>query len=53
LGGREEIATFVSEDQPGVGFHETAATLYQQIAAGVSGLRQETAALDAFRDKAK
>jgi putative dehydrogenase len=49
----EEIAAFVGEDQPGFGFYETAARLYEQIAADFKGSRQETAALDAFCEKAK
>jgi 3-hydroxyisobutyrate dehydrogenase-like beta-hydroxyacid dehydrogenase len=48
----EEIAAFVGEDQPGSGFYETAARLYEQIAADFEGSRKQTAALDAFCEKA-
>ncbi len=44
----EEIAAFVGKDQPGAGFYESAARLYQQIAADVVGSEQMTTALDAF-----
>ena len=49
----EEIATFVGEDRPGSGFYEAAARLYERIAADFAGPRIETAALDAFCEKAK
>jgi putative dehydrogenase len=49
----EEIAAFVGADQPGSGFYRAAADLYRQIAADFEGPRAETAALDAFCDKAK
>jgi putative dehydrogenase len=48
----EEIAAFVGENQPGSGFYETAARLYEQIAADFDGPRKQTAALDAFCEKA-
>jgi L-threonate 2-dehydrogenase len=48
----EEIAAFVGDDQPGSGFYETAARLYEQIAADFEGSRKQTAALDAFCEKA-
>lgn len=47
----EEIATFVGEGEPGEGFYQAAARLYEQIAADVSGPKVETAALNAFCDK--
>jgi 3-hydroxyisobutyrate dehydrogenase-like beta-hydroxyacid dehydrogenase len=49
----EEIAAFVGPDRPGSGFYTSAARLYQQIALDFEGPRLETAALDAFCDKAK
>ncbi len=49
----EEIAAFVGADRPGAGFYETAARLYEGIAADFAGPRVETAALDAFCDTAK
>jgi putative dehydrogenase len=49
----EEIAAFVGADRPGAGFYKTAARLYEVIAADFAGPREETAALDAFCDKAK
>jgi putative dehydrogenase len=48
----EEIAAFVGKDQPGSGFYEAAARLYEQIDADFTGARTETAALDAFCEKA-
>ena len=44
----EEIAAFVGPDQPGDGFYQSAARLYQRIADDFGGARAETAALDAF-----
>jgi 3-hydroxyisobutyrate dehydrogenase-like beta-hydroxyacid dehydrogenase len=49
----EEIAAFVGEDNPGDGFYQAAARLYEEIAADFEGPRVETAALDAFCEKAK
>jgi 3-hydroxyisobutyrate dehydrogenase-like beta-hydroxyacid dehydrogenase len=44
----EEIAAFVGKDQPGAGFYESAARLYQQVAADVIGPKRMCAELDAF-----
>jgi len=49
----EEIAAFVGADRPGSGFYESTARLYEVIAADFEGPRVETAALDAFCQKAK
>jgi 3-hydroxyisobutyrate dehydrogenase-like beta-hydroxyacid dehydrogenase len=49
----EEIAAFVGEGHPGSGFYRSAARLYEAIAADFEGPRVETAALDAFCEKAK
>jgi putative dehydrogenase len=49
----EEIAAFVGNDHPGSGFYQSAARLYEEIAADFEGPRIETAALDAFCEKAK
>ena len=49
----EEIAAFVGEDHPGSGFYQSAARLYEEIAADFEGPRTETTALDAFCEKAK
>ena len=49
----EEIATFVGEDQTGSGFYETAARLYEEIAADFKESRKETTALNAFCEKAR
>jgi putative dehydrogenase len=49
----EEIAAFVGEDQPGSGFYLSAARLYEQIAADYAGPGTDTAALDAFCERAK
>jgi 3-hydroxyisobutyrate dehydrogenase-like beta-hydroxyacid dehydrogenase len=49
----EEIAAFVGEGRPGDGFYQSAARLYEAIAADFAGPRTETAALDAFCEKAK
>ena len=49
----EEIAAFVGPDQTGDGFYQSAARLYQRIAADFDGPNVETGALDAFCDKAK
>ena len=48
----QEIAAFINADRPGAGFYETAARLYEVIAADFEGPRVETAALDAFCGKA-
>ena len=48
----EEIAAFVGSDQPGDGLYQSAARLYERIAADYDGPRSGTAALDAFCDKA-
>ena len=49
----EEIAAFVGADRPGTGLYESAARMYEVIAADFEGPRVETAALDAFCQKAK
>ena len=49
----EEIAAFIGADRPGAWFYEAAARLYEAIAADFEGPRVETAALDAFCEKAK
>jgi L-threonate 2-dehydrogenase len=49
----EEIAAFVGGDQIGSGFYEAAARLYEEIAADFEGPRKDTAALDAFCEKAR
>ncbi len=48
----QEIATFVGADRPGAGFYGAAAALYEAIAADYAGPGVETAALDAFCDRA-
>jgi 3-hydroxyisobutyrate dehydrogenase-like beta-hydroxyacid dehydrogenase len=48
----EEIAAFVGPGQTGDGFYQSAAALYAKIAADFEGPHAETAALDAFCDKA-
>ena len=48
----EEIAAFVGPDQPGSGFYEAAARLYERIAADFEGPHVQTSALDAFCEKA-
>jgi putative dehydrogenase len=48
----EEIAAFVGDDQPGAGIYRSAARLYEAIAADFEGPREQTAALDAFCEKA-
>ena len=45
---KEEIAGFVGADQTGDGFYQSAARLYQRVAADFGGTRVETDALDAF-----
>ena len=52
LAEMEEIADFVGEDQTGSDFYKTAARLYEEIAADFEGPSKDTAALDAFCDKA-
>ena len=47
----EEIAAFVGPGQTGDGFYQSAAALYERIAADFEGPRAETAALDAFCEK--
>jgi 3-hydroxyisobutyrate dehydrogenase-like beta-hydroxyacid dehydrogenase len=49
----EEIAAFVGEGQTGDGFYQSAARLYERIAADFDGPGVETSALDAFCAKAK
>jgi L-threonate 2-dehydrogenase len=49
----EEIAAFVGSGQTGDGFYQSAARLYEKIAADFEGPRAETSALDAFCEKAK
>jgi 3-hydroxyisobutyrate dehydrogenase-like beta-hydroxyacid dehydrogenase len=48
----EEIAAFVGPGQTGDGFYQSAAALYERIAADFDGKRVETDALDAFSEKA-
>lgn len=48
----EEIAAFIGDDRPGADFYHAAAALYRTIAADFDGPKQETAALDAFCQKA-
>jgi L-threonate 2-dehydrogenase len=48
----EEIAAFVGPGQTGDGFYQSAAALYERIAADFGGPRAETSALDAFSKKA-
>jgi L-threonate 2-dehydrogenase len=48
----EEIARFVGPDQSGDGLYQSAAGLYEKIAADFQGPRAETSALDAFCKKA-
>jgi L-threonate 2-dehydrogenase len=48
----EEIAAFVGDGQTGDGLYQSAARLYERIAADFEGSHQETGALDAFRDRA-
>jgi putative dehydrogenase len=47
----EEIAAFVGPGQTGDGFYQSAAALYERIAADFEGKRAETGALDAFCEK--
>jgi putative dehydrogenase len=47
----EEIAAFVGPGQTGDGFYQSAAALYERIAADFEGPRAETTALDAFCEK--
>jgi L-threonate 2-dehydrogenase len=47
----EEIAVFVGPGQTGDGFYQTAAALYEKIAADFEGPKIETRALDAFSAK--
>jgi 3-hydroxyisobutyrate dehydrogenase-like beta-hydroxyacid dehydrogenase len=49
----EEIAAFVGTEQPGSGFYEAAARLYETIAADFEGSQVQVGALDAFCEKAK
>jgi L-threonate 2-dehydrogenase len=48
----EEIADFIGSDRPGSAFYTAAADLYRVIAADFEGPNAETAALNAFCDKA-
>ncbi|HVY15806.1 MAG TPA: DUF1932 domain-containing protein [Rhodopila sp.] len=48
----EEIAAFIGPDRPGSGFYTAAADLYRAIAADFEGPNAETAALNAFCEKA-
>lgn len=48
----EEIAAFVGAGEVGDGFYQSAARLYEQIAADAEGPATETAALNAFCEKA-
>jgi putative dehydrogenase len=47
----EEIAAFVGQDHAGDGLYQSAARLYEQIAADFQGPHVETGALDAFCQK--
>jgi putative dehydrogenase len=47
----EEIAAFVGRDQPGDGLYQSAARLYQEIAADFEGPHTATRALDAFCER--
>jgi L-threonate 2-dehydrogenase len=47
----EEIAAFVGRDQPGDGLYQSAARLYQEIAADFAGPHTATHALDAFCER--
>jgi putative dehydrogenase len=47
----EEIAAFVGPGQTGDGFYQSAAALYERIAADFEGAQAETSALDAFCKK--
>jgi putative dehydrogenase len=49
----EEIAAFVGEGQPGDGFYQAAAHLYEAIAADFEGPREQIAALDGFCERVK
>jgi 3-hydroxyisobutyrate dehydrogenase-like beta-hydroxyacid dehydrogenase len=49
----EEIAAFVGPEQTGDGLYQSAARLYEKIAADFDGPQAETAALDAFCEKSK
>jgi putative dehydrogenase len=49
----EEIAAFVGEGQTGDGLFQSAARLYERIAADLDGSGKETAALDGFCAKVK
>jgi 3-hydroxyisobutyrate dehydrogenase-like beta-hydroxyacid dehydrogenase len=49
----EEIAAFVGPGQTGDGFYQSAAALYERIAADFEGGKVETSALDAFCAKAQ
>ena len=49
----DEIAAFVGAEQAGDGFYQSASRLYQRIAADHEGPNAETAALNAFCDKAR
>jgi L-threonate 2-dehydrogenase len=49
----EEISGFVGQGQAGDGLYQAAARLYETIAADLEGPKAETAALNAFCDKAK
>ena len=49
----DEIAAFVGAEQAGEGFYQSASRLYERIAADHEGPNAETAALNAFCDKAR
>jgi 3-hydroxyisobutyrate dehydrogenase-like beta-hydroxyacid dehydrogenase len=49
----EEIAAFVGPGQTGDGFYQSAAALYERIAADFEGGKVETSALDVFCAKAQ
>jgi 3-hydroxyisobutyrate dehydrogenase-like beta-hydroxyacid dehydrogenase len=49
----QEIGAFVGKGETGDGLYQSAARLYDRIAADLEGPRQETGALDAFCEKAK
>jgi 3-hydroxyisobutyrate dehydrogenase-like beta-hydroxyacid dehydrogenase len=48
----EEIAAFVGPEQPGDGFYQSAARLYEKIAVDFEGPNADTKALDEFCEKA-
>lgn len=53
LAEMEEIAAFIGDDNPGSGFFQSAASLYEEIAADFAGPHTQTVVLDAFCEQAK